>query len=144
MRWTGSSAVICRRIGSRNRDHPTRPSVPCCIDRPLYSRGHDQRDGEQTLLQLGPDNRAAEEIVMNLRPLLFHAARTAPYRSARGQPVVAVEHGHAAMSQAIREETSFLWRETSISLAVLAAFQPLASEKGAPCLLATQSLPNRT
>lgn len=130
-----------RRIGSRNRDHPT--EHPLCIVCPLYSRGHDQRGGEQTVLQLGSDNRAAEEFLMNLRPLLFHAARTAPYRSARGQPVVAVEHGHAAMSQAIRDETSFLWRETSISLAVLAAFQPLASEKG-PCLLATQSLPNRT
>ena len=46
------------------------------------------------------------------------------------QSAVAAKHGHAAMSQAILEKTSFSWRETSISLAVIAALQPLASKKG--------------
>jgi hypothetical protein len=47
------------------------------------------------------------------------------------------------MCQAILEKTSFSWRETSISLAVVAALQPLASEKGhraySPTLVVAQS-----
>lgn len=43
-----------------------------------------------------------------------------------------------------RGEDKLLWRKTSLSLAVAAVFQPLVSEKGAPCLPATHSLPNRT
>lgn len=50
------------------------------------------------------------------------------------------------MFQAIRDKTSFLVAETSLSRAVIAVFRPLASERGTvpACLLATHWLSNRT